>query len=236
MLTCKSLELKSLEWVNFQLERFSKILGQKGVMGRYPIHFHFGRNSIGLGNYAQDNSIHDNFQRCLVIHNTDGILIKNNVGYNTNGHCYFLEDGSEQSNTFDHNLGIKVVPVADLDEDPQQLIPSDADASIFWITNPNNTFTFNTAVGGKWGFWFSLPEKPIGLSAPEYSSSTTLRPRCLPLLKFNDNTVHSTTSHGIQIDQMLLADGTSEDAGYTPRTGPFDPALPCGKGVIVSIF
>jgi hypothetical protein len=37
---------------------------------------------------------------------------------------------------------------------------------------------------------FSLPDKPTGLSAAEYASSTILRPRCLPLLKFDDNTAH----------------------------------------------
>jgi hypothetical protein len=56
-------------------------------------------------------------------------------------------------NTFDHNLGIKVNPIADIDEDPQQIIPSDSSASVFWITNPNNTFVNNTAVGGRWGYW-----------------------------------------------------------------------------------
>ena len=43
-------------------------LGQKGNMGRYPIHFHNMGNMIGRGLYARDNSLHDNFQRCIVIH------------------------------------------------------------------------------------------------------------------------------------------------------------------------
>jgi hypothetical protein len=54
-------------------------MGQKGVMGRYPVHFHFGKNSIGKGNFASDNSIHDNFQRCLVVHGNFEFALKNNI-------------------------------------------------------------------------------------------------------------------------------------------------------------
>lgn len=117
-------------------------------------------DSYGQGLYAKDNSIHNNFQRCIVVHGTishmgttitlylgsDGLLIKDNVAYNTNGHCYFLEDGNEQSNTFDHNLGVNSRGVGNLIEDPLQIIPTDSSPSVFWITNPNNTFINNTAV------------------------------------------------------------------------------------------
>lgn len=126
-------------------------------MGRYPIHFHFMKNVIGKGFYARDNSIHNSYQRCVVIHGnstklihclpsiaSDGILIKDNVAYNNGGQCYFLEDGAETYNTFDHNLGINALPIAD--EDPLQIIPTDSSPSTFWITNPNNTFTNNAAV------------------------------------------------------------------------------------------
>jgi hypothetical protein len=73
-------------------------------------------------------------------------LVKDNVAYNTNGHCYFLEDGGEEYNTFDHNLGINARGVPNLKEDPLQIIPTDSSPSIFWITNPNNTFINNAAV------------------------------------------------------------------------------------------
>ena len=48
-------------------------------MGRYPIHFHLARNAIGAGMYASDNSLHDNYQRCIVIHGNffiEALLIK----------------------------------------------------------------------------------------------------------------------------------------------------------------
>lgn len=33
-----------------------------------------------------------------------------------------------------------------------QVIPTDKSPSLFWITNPNNTFTNCAAVGGKFGY------------------------------------------------------------------------------------
>jgi hypothetical protein len=41
------------------------------------------------------------------------------VGYHTLGHCFFLEDGNEQRNTFRHNLGLVSLPGT--------LLPSDRD-------------------------------------------------------------------------------------------------------------
>jgi hypothetical protein len=33
--------------------------------------------------------------------------------------------------------------------------------------------------------------------------------------------------NGIWVDEMMAADGYTEDAGYSPQTGPFNPALSC---------
>ena len=119
---------------------------------------------------------------------SDGIDVSNNVAYNTNGHCYFLEDACEQSNSFIHNLGITVHPVAA--EDPYQLIPTDSEPTVFWITNVNNTFVNNSAVSGKFGYWFSLPDKTIGLSAAKYANDPWIRPRCMPIRQFDYNVAH----------------------------------------------
>ena len=34
------------------------------------------------------------------------LQVQDTVGYETLGHCYFLEDGGEQRNVLDHNLGL----------------------------------------------------------------------------------------------------------------------------------
>ena len=55
-------------------------------------------------------SIHYANSRFLTIHQTNDVIVQNVVGYNTFGHGFFIEDGVEQNNTFDHNLGILVKP------------------------------------------------------------------------------------------------------------------------------
>ena len=44
------------------------------------------------------------------------------VGYNTLGHCFFLEDGNERDNVLIHNLGLVTKPGS--------LLPSDRDAAM----------------------------------------------------------------------------------------------------------
>jgi len=44
------------------------------------------------------------------------------VGYDTLGHCFFLEDGNERDNVFVHNLGLVTRPGS--------LLPADRDATM----------------------------------------------------------------------------------------------------------
>ena len=55
-------------------------------------------------------SIHHANSRFVTIHQTNDVIVRDVVGYNTYGHGFFIEDGVEQNNTFDHNLGILVKP------------------------------------------------------------------------------------------------------------------------------
>ena len=65
-------------------------MGQTNVLGRYPFHWHM------LGNgcedcYFRDNSIHRSFYRCISIHGTHNTTVSENVAYDVNGFCYYLE-------------------------------------------------------------------------------------------------------------------------------------------------
>ena len=112
-------------------------------------------------------SIHDCFSRFITVHGTHEAIVRDNVGYNTHGHGFFLEDGYESDNWITGNLGILVKPGI--------ILPSDRHASIckktkdgfntnwdtracdglsvFWVSNMNNHFHDNAAVGGHTGFW-----------------------------------------------------------------------------------
>jgi len=72
-------------------------MGQSGVMGRYPLHFHLARFMFGMNVVVSASSIHDCYQRCVSVHETHGITLQDNIGYNTFGHCWFLEDGDLSS-------------------------------------------------------------------------------------------------------------------------------------------
>ena len=74
-------------------------MGQYGVKGRYPIHWHMAHSVEDRDTYARENSIHDVFQRCVTVHGTHGARVERNVAYKTFGHCYFLEDGGEKNTT-----------------------------------------------------------------------------------------------------------------------------------------
>ena len=43
-------------------------------------------------------SIHDSYSRFVTVHGTHEAIVKDVVGYNCNGHGFFLEDGYETEN------------------------------------------------------------------------------------------------------------------------------------------
>lgn len=192
-------------------------VGQRNTLRRYPIHFH--RLGSAAGSYFSGNSIHDSYNRCVTIHGTDDLQVKDNVTYNNVGHCIFLEDGDEIGNTISGNLVTYVrTPDTDLGEKP--ILPSDEDAAGYWITNPNNTVTGNVAAGVEgFAFWLAFPEHPTGLGAPDGASIWNRR---TPLGTFDHNVAHSG-GRGLNVDHGPRPDGTTETTYYSPLTNPADP-------------
>jgi len=183
-------------------------MGQQGVLGRYPVHFHVAMDVSGVNASVTGCSIHNNYQRCLSVHETSGVLVQNNVAYLTYGHCYFLEDGSEQNNIFDNNLGIYTKPMF------PPLIPSDNQPSVFWISNPQNTFTNNAASSTFVGFWVLPPAKPVGEQGEAiWANVTDMLPRKRDFVLFDNNVAHSCYRDGFQAElgqdqNQVLVDNT----------------------------
>jgi len=159
-------------------------MGQAGLMGRYPIHWHIAGDV--RGQYIRNSSIHRSWQRCVVIHDTNSLEVKNNVCFNFKGHGFMLEDGTEQNNIIDGNLAIfaqfpspgKVLRAS---ENPDSSINRELDrfppVSSFWISHPNNTVTNNIASGSVGsGFWNSFDG----------------RNRAVRTLNFSNNVAHTT--------------------------------------------
>jgi cell migration-inducing and hyaluronan-binding protein len=198
-------------------------MGQQ-FAGNYPIHYHRVRDIHGT--VVIGNSIHHTFSRCVTIHAADGILVEDNVGYDSLGHCYFLEDGNEQLNNLTHNLGLLTKPAL--------ILPSDRDAymctnhlpgvwpghvpdpdvecmgvSTFWLDHPNNYIESNVAAGSDaMGFFFVFHREPTGPSVgdlPPYHGERS------QLGSFRNNVAHSNQKFGLIIDRGVKIDGATED-------------------------
>jgi cell migration-inducing and hyaluronan-binding protein len=185
-------------------------MGQKGLMARYPMHWHM----MGPvdGQYFARSSVWKSFNRCVTVHGTDNARVEGNVCFDHLGHGYFLEDGAESGNTIAGNLGLGTHSTA------EGVLPTDTRAATFWITNPDNTVRGNAAAGSDgFGFWYALPAAPTGLSTggPDL-------PRTAPLREFSGNVAHSNRRPGLNVDDGPMADGNTETTFYSPRTDPAD--------------
>jgi len=165
--------------------------GQQGILGRYPINFHLCGDVSG--SIISKNVVRASNQRGYVVHGSHNAYFFDNVAFEVAGHCYFLEDGIETGNTFERNLGADIhAPAITIPGDDAK----DEEASVFWISNPNNHFRDNVAAGSvASGYWFDTRHHVRGLS---YGGNENVHPQTLNLGTFQGNTVHSTV-RGIQL-------------------------------------
>src|SRR6195256_3314650 len=224
-------------------------MGQNLTLARYPSQWQ--RIGDAKGQYIRNAAIHDTYNRCVTVHGTNFLHVENNVTYNTVGHCFFLEDGAEHGNQFVHDLAIQVkchtsracVPTnlaangenmgsnslnratyrADSMSGKDTLLPSDNTVTAYWITNPDNAFIDNVAAGSdENGFWWWLPENPIGkFEGTEISKNTW--PRRTRMAEFRGNVAHSNFD-GFMLDRNINLEGVFGLAGpsHIARENPAD--------------
>ena len=200
----------------FVIGRFEYIevthAGQAFRLGRYPIHFHLNGNVSD--SYVRGCAIHHTFNRAVTIHAVDNLLVEKNVAYNIMGHAYFLEDGIEQHNIIQDNLGIFV-------RGSSSLLNVDITPATFWAVNAQNIIRRNAAAGGThFGFWYRLPTHPEGPSA-----TTSVCPRKQRVEEFADNTAHSFGWYGLWIFEFYYPTRTGECSDNEPAPSYFDRFL-----------
>jgi len=157
-----------------------KQMGQGGRLAHYPVHFHMARKTPA-GTFVKDSSVNESMTRWYVIHSTQGVTLARNVGWESIGHGYYLEDATETDNNFYSNIGIFARAAVENIQNPRKVPgilaynrptnpPSPETAfpnfpyrsdnvhpSVFWITNGWNDFIGNMAAGaGACGaaYWF----------------------------------------------------------------------------------
>ncbi len=164
-------------------------VGQKSILGRYPFHWHEAGNVDGQ--FIVNSSIQDSYNRCVTVHSSHNSIVQNNVCYNHLGHGYFLEDGDEEGNLIQGNLGLLSVRP----KDGEEILDTDISTSpavkgpaTFWISNPNNRVEGNYAGGSDGiGYWYHLEDKLV----PRVDG-TTVNPRNNKFGSFNNNIVSSS--------------------------------------------
>ncbi|XP_043915117.1 cell surface hyaluronidase [Protopterus annectens] len=242
-----------------------KNMGQQ-AQKKYPLHFHLCGDVDVKGGYRSPTyvdslSIHHCFSRCLGIHATNGLLVKDTIGYDTLGHCFFLEDGIEERNVLFHNLGLLTKPGTQLPTDRNdtmcteirdkvngKYIPVPATdckaVSTFWIANPNNHLISNAAAGSQdTGMWYLFHSMSTGDSHGLYPET---KAELTPLGKFYNNRVHSNFKAGLFIDKgVKTTHANSEDpreylcldnnARFRPHENA-DPSKPRVPALIESLI
>src|SRR5438552_3754072 len=150
-------------------------------------------------------SVWDSQNRWVTIHGTDYLVVRDNVGYKSVGHGYFLEDGTEVYNVLDRNLAVLARRGKRL---PKQVLPFDGNEGAgFWWANSHNTFTRNVATENDlYGYRYeAIASSALKLDFPIQQPDGTRKIvdiRTLPFVRFDDNEVHSSTGvYGINLGE-----------------------------------
>ncbi|MEM9188075.1 MAG: G8 domain-containing protein [Myxococcota bacterium] len=188
---------------------FSK-LGVSGALGRYPVHFHHAHDMSD--SYIRNLSVHHTYQRAVVVHHTDNLLVEENTVYNTVGHGFYLEDGNEIGNRFLGNLSMlqrAALEVVRIDN-PNRTNRNSERASAFWITNPDNEFVGNraVAVANGQGFWFVEPDNGSGTAEGKNSPHNAAL-----LRRFEDNVAHTIDNEGGNLGYRFQWNGVALEFG-----------------------
>lgn len=194
-------------------------LGKKNVLGRYSLHFHLAGNTM-RGSSVVGASIWDSHNRWLTIHGTNYLVVQDCVGYQSVGHGFFLEDGTEVYNILDRNLAVQSMEGKKL---PKQVLPFDQnEGSGYWWANSFNTFTRNVACeNNRYGFRFEATEtSAMKMTLPVMQfdgSNQTVDIRKLPFVRFEDNEAHCDGLYGINLGEGVNRNGPDEGHPFVMR-------------------
>ena len=162
-----------------ELENMGQAMLQGGsinpILGRYPIHYHeLGDTKSQI---VRGLSLKNTNNRCVSIHNTNSVIVDNNVCYRHVGHGFFLEDGTESLNTISNNVSMKAMKVSGLpilETDNRDSLISKG-ATGFWISNTNNIVTDNIATdSAASGFWYSIDSEVNSRAFGEFDNNISI--------------------------------------------------------------
>jgi cephalosporin-C deacetylase-like acetyl esterase len=178
-------------------------LGKEGVLGRYSLHYHLAGDTM-RGSSVIGAAIWDSGNRWLTIHGTNYLVVRDCVGYQSVGHGFYLEDGTEVYNVLDRNLAVQAYGAKPL---PEQALPFDQnDGAGFWWANSHNTFTRNVACeNDRYGYRFEATKTSqfnptLAVRQPD-GRRRRVDIRTLPFVRFEDNETHSDGLYGFNLGE-----------------------------------
>ena len=206
--------------------------GQQGRLRRYPVHWHMlsynGSTTLpdATGHFIRNSVVNESMNRGIVIHGTNGLLVENNIVYDTRGHGIFTENASERRNIINNNVVLHVRnPAIGL----KQHELGDFGSSGFWISNPDNIVTNNYAGDNQtMGFWLAFPIETFGESANVLDEfGNPMRPNRMRFGVFDGNTAFSNRREGVMLDFPEIDEaGNIDPEQYVSTTDGREIAFP----------
>lgn len=191
-------------------------LGKEGVLGRYSIHFHLVGDTM-RGSQVLGAAIVDSHNRWITIHGTEYLVVRDCVGYQSVGHGFFMEDGTEVYNLLDRNLGVQAFRGKRL---PKQVLPFDPnDGAAFWWANGRNTLVNNVACeNDEYGYRYDSQKRSnfdsnLSVRMPD-GKHRTVDIRTLPITRFSNNESHT---EGLYAMVVAGTDGVGPDTQHPHR-------------------
>lgn len=178
-------------------------LGKENALGKYSLHFHL-LGSTMRGASVVGASIWDSANRWVTIHGTNYLVVRDCVGYQSVGHGFFLEDGTEAYNVLDRNLAVQSYKGKRL---PKQVLPFDQnEGSGFWWANNLNSFTRNVSCeNDRYGYRFEASSsRELRMTLPVLQPDGARKDvdvRTLPFVRFEDNESHSEGLYGFNLGE-----------------------------------
>jgi hypothetical protein len=194
-------------------------LGKEGALGRYSLHFHLCGSTM-RGSYVLGASIWDSHNRWITIHGTNYLVVRDCVGYQSVGHGYFLEDGTEVFNVLDRNLAVQAYTGKAL---PRQALAFDHnDGAGFWWANSLNAFVNNlTCENDRYGYRFEATAgsrfKPV-LKVPQADGKLhEVDIRTLPFVRFEGNEACCEGRYGFNLGEGVNRVGPDPKRPFVVR-------------------
>jgi len=183
-------------------------LGKEGTLGRYAIHFHLIGDTM-RGSQILGAAVVDSHNRWITIHGTEYLVVRDCVGFQSVGHGFFMEDGTEVYNLLDRNLGVQAYGAKKL---PKQVLPFDLnDGAAFWWSNGRNTIVRNSACeNDEYGYRYDMQHSKyfnttLPIRMPD-GKEERVDVRTIPIWRFEDNESHTEGLAGM----VVAANGNSQ--------------------------